>query len=80
VPLLLAIFPESYQVGIAEPDLTPQRRLGALCDEVGVRCLDLQPAFAAVGGDLFADVSHPNAAGQAVAAVAIAGALAAEGR
>jgi lysophospholipase L1-like esterase len=75
VPLLVAIFPESYQVGVPDPDLTPQRRLAGLCDGLALRCLDLHGAFAAAGGDLFDDVSHPNAAGQAVAAAAIAAAL-----
>jgi hypothetical protein len=74
--LLVAIFPESYQVGVGTPDLTPQHRLLALCAEARVACLDLQPAFAAAGGDLFQDTQHPNARGHAVAADAIAAALA----
>jgi lysophospholipase L1-like esterase len=73
--LLVAILPESYQVGTDAPDLTPQRRLLALCAELGVACIDLQPAFAAASGDLFEDVQHPNARGHAVAASAIAAAL-----
>ncbi len=78
VPLLVAIFPEGYQVGVPEPDLTPQRLLLDVCHEVGLRCLDLQPAFAAAAGrgDLFQDAQHPNAAGHAVAAAAIAAAIA----
>jgi lysophospholipase L1-like esterase len=78
VSLVVVIFPESYQVGPSDPDLTPQRRLGTLCDDLGLRCLDLQAAFAAAGGDLFDDVSHPNAAGHALAAETIATALLAE--
>jgi lysophospholipase L1-like esterase len=74
--LVVAIFPESYQVGVDAPDLTPQQRLLALCAEVQVACLDLQPAFAAAGGDLFQDTQHPNARGHAMAADAIAAALA----
>jgi lysophospholipase L1-like esterase len=74
--LVVAILPESYQVGVDAPDLTPQRRLLALCAEARVACLDLQPAFAAAGGDLFQDTQHPNARGHAVAADAIAAALA----
>jgi len=70
--LLVAIFPEGYQVGRPDPDLTPQRRLLDLCAEVHLQCLDLQPAFAAAGGALFLDVQHPNARGHAVAADAIA--------
>jgi lysophospholipase L1-like esterase len=73
--LLVAIFPESYQVGTDAPDLTPQTRLLAMCAELRVACLDLQPAFAAAGGDLFQDTQHPNARGHAVAADAIAAAL-----
>jgi lysophospholipase L1-like esterase len=75
VRLLVAIFPEEYQVAAAEPDLTPQRRLLEACREAGVACLDLRPAFVAAGGDLFTDVQHPNAEGHAVAAAAIAAAL-----
>jgi hypothetical protein len=75
LPLLVAIFPESYQLATATPDLGPQRRLGALCAELGVRCLDLEPAFRAAGGDLFQDAQHPNARGLAVAADAIVAAF-----
>src|SRR4029453_18197836 len=73
--LLVVIFPELFQVATRDPDLTPQKRLLAACAEAGLRCLDLQPAFAAAGGDLFNDISHPNARGHAVAAKAIAAAL-----
>jgi hypothetical protein len=72
LPVLVAIFPERYQVGGAAPDLTPQRRLLELCGETALRCLDLQPAFAATGGDLFLDAQHPSARGLEVAAAAIA--------
>jgi lysophospholipase L1-like esterase len=74
--LVVAIFPESYQVGVDAPDLTPQQRLLALCAEAKIACIDLQPAFAAAGGDLFQDTQHPNVRGHAVAADAIAAALA----
>ncbi|HYV56078.1 MAG TPA: GDSL-type esterase/lipase family protein [Candidatus Nitrosopolaris sp.] len=73
--LLVAIFPESYQVGRPDPDLTPQRKLLELCAEVHLGCLDLQPPFATAGGELFSNVQHPNARGHAVAAGAIAAAL-----
>ncbi len=76
VPLVVAIFPESYQVGVAEPDTTPQRRILALCAEVGVRCVDLLPAFSAAGGALFQDAQHPNAQGLAIAAETTAAAFA----
>jgi len=75
LPILVAIFPEQYQVGVAQPDVTPQQRLLEVCRQTGLRCLDLQPAFAAAGGALFSDLQHPNAAGHAVAAAAIADAL-----
>jgi lysophospholipase L1-like esterase len=73
--LLVAIFPESWQLGAASPDLRPQRALLAACAAAGVRCLDLHPAFAAAGGDLFRDAQHPNARGHDVAAAAIAAAV-----
>jgi hypothetical protein len=72
IRLLVAILPESYQVGVPAPDLTPQQRLLGLCREARLRCLDLQPVFAAAGGELFADAPHPNGRGHAVAAAAIA--------
>jgi len=75
VRLLAVIFPEGYQLDVAEPDLTPQRRLIEACIEAGVTCVDLRPAFVADGGNLFTDVQHPNARGHAVAATAIARAL-----
>jgi hypothetical protein len=75
IPVLVAVFPEAYQVTGADPDLTPQRRLLAACRQEALRCLDLQPAFAAAGGHLFDDVQHPSAGGQAVAGAAIAAAL-----
>jgi lysophospholipase L1-like esterase len=77
-PLLVAVLPESYQVGVPSPDLTPQERLLALCRETHLDCVDLQPAFAAAGGQLFSNVQHPNARGHAVAAAAIADALASQ--
>lgn len=75
LPLVVAIFPESYQVGGLDPDRTPQARLLEACRAAGITCLDLQPAFARAGGHLFHDVSHPNAAGHALAAAEIARAL-----
>src|SRR5262249_23745717 len=39
--LLVAIFPESYQVGPDAPDRTPQDRLLGACAEAGLTCLDL---------------------------------------
>ena len=73
--LVVAIFPESWQMGPSSPDLRPQQALLAACAAAGVRCVDLYPAFAAAGGDLFLDAQHPNARGHDVAASAIAAAL-----
>ncbi|MGH7894354.1 MAG: SGNH/GDSL hydrolase family protein [Candidatus Binatia bacterium] len=73
--VLVAIFPEGYQVGSDEPDTTPQRQLLGVCSEVGLACIDLLPAFRAAGEDLFTDTQHPNARGLTLAADAIAAAL-----
>jgi hypothetical protein len=70
--LSIAIFPESWQIGVASPDMTPQRRLLALCAELGIACVDLAPAFGATSGTLFLDVQHPNARGLALAGDTIA--------
>lgn len=75
--LVVAIFPESWQLA-APPDADrPQQRLLALCEEEQVACVDLLPAFRAAGGALFLDAQHPNAAGHAAAAQAIADRLSA---
>jgi hypothetical protein len=67
IRLVVAVFPESYQVGVPRPDLTPQRVVLAECAAAGIACLDLQPAFAAAGGTLFSDMQHPNGRGHEVA-------------
>ena len=72
IVLMPVIFPEGYQVGVPRPKLVPQERLLGICAELGIRCLDLQPAFAAAGPGLFNDAQHPNARGHTVAAFAIA--------
>ena len=74
LPILVAIFPEQYQMR-ADADVAPQRALLDVCRQTGLTCLDLQPAFAAAGGTLFQDAQHPNAAGHAVAGAVIAAAL-----
>jgi len=74
--LVVAVLPESWQIGVATPDTTPQQRLLALCRELAIACVDVAPAFAAAGGELFQDAQHPNARGLAVAAEAIAASLA----
>jgi hypothetical protein len=61
-------------VGVDAPDLTPQRRL-ALCTEVKVACLDLQPALPPPAATSSGH-ARPDARGHAVAARAIAAALA----
>ena len=76
--LTAIVFPDRDQVELPAPDLDPQRRWLELCDAVGIRCVDLAPAFraaAAPNGSLFQDTQHPNAAGMRVAAQAVADAL-----
>jgi hypothetical protein len=75
--LLVAIFPEEDQIEAAGERL-PQRRWAERCEALGLRCLDLAPAFlrAAGAGPLFADLQHPNGRGNAVAAEATAELLA----
>ncbi len=74
--LTILIFPERYQVGTDQPNLNPQRAWLALCAEYELRCVDLWPAFAAAAAarsdPLFGDTQHPNPAGLAVAARAVA--------
>jgi hypothetical protein len=75
--LLLAIFPDEDQIEAAGERL-PQRRWAERCEALGLRCLDLAPAFlgAAGAGPLFSDLQHPNGRGSAVAAEATAELLA----
>ena len=75
--LAVVIFPEKDQIELPDPNLDPQRRWLALCEELELRCLDLRPAFAAAApeGPLFQDTQHPNAAGMRVAAREVAGFL-----
>lgn len=75
VRVMVAIFPEQYQLAAPDQDLLPQQRLLELCRQANLYCLDLQPGLAAGGGELFADVQHPNAHGYAAAGTAIAAAL-----
>jgi lysophospholipase L1-like esterase len=72
--LVIAIVPDGDQIGVAAPDLTPQRRLRAVCAEYALDCLDLYPDFAAAAGDgpLFRDIMHPNAAGHRIIAQRLA--------
>ena len=71
--LVVAIFPDGDQIGVPDPDLTPQAKLAALCAEARLDCLDLYPTFvAAPDGELFFDTMHPNGAGHRLAAHALA--------
>ena len=72
--LVFLMFPDGDQIGVADPDLEPQRRLLTLCAESGLECLDLTPAFQAApaGTSLFRDIMHPNDAGHDVAARTVA--------
>ncbi|MEW6273134.1 MAG: SGNH/GDSL hydrolase family protein [Thermodesulfobacteriota bacterium] len=72
IRLVLAIVPDGDQIGVAQPDLTPQSRLRELCAEIGLECVDLQPAFATSGGELFMDIMHPNAEGHRLMAREVA--------
>ena len=69
---MVAITPDGDQVGVAAPDLEPQRKLLAICAAAGLDCLDLQPELDAAAGSekLYFDGAHPNAAGQRVIAAA----------
>jgi lysophospholipase L1-like esterase len=62
---------------VEAPDLTPQRKLVALCARYELECLDLYPVFAARAGDgpLFLDIMHPNAEGHRLIAEALAARL-----
>jgi lysophospholipase L1-like esterase len=78
IRLLVAILPDGDQIGVAEPDLTPQQKLREVCADLGLDCLDLRPAFAeaaAAAGPLFMDIMHPNAAGHRLIADVLATAL-----
>ena len=73
IRLLVAIVPDGDQIGVDAPDLTPQRKLGEVCRELALDCLDLQPAFAAARREpLFLDIMHPNADGQRLMAREVA--------
>lgn len=73
IRLVVAIVPDGDQVGVAAPDLTPQRRLRDVCASLELDCLDLHPSFAAAAEPaLYLDIMHPNAAGQRIMARAVA--------
>lgn len=75
IRLVVAIVPDGDQIGVDGPDLTPQRRLDAVCRELALDCLDLHPAFGAAAGagePLFLDIMHPNAVGQRLMAREVA--------
>lgn len=74
IRLVVAIVPDGDQIGVDEPDLTPQRKLAEVCRELALDCVDLQPTFAAdsKGANLFIDIMHPNAEGQRLMARAVA--------
>jgi hypothetical protein len=61
--LVVAIFPESYQVEGAAPDTRPQQRLLALCGSASG--VDLRPAFGQRAGGFFQDAQHPTRGGHA---------------
>lgn len=76
IRLLIAIVPDGDQIGVAAPDLTPQRKLLEVCAELQLDCLDLQPSFAAASQEpLYIDIMHPNAGGQRIMAREVANRL-----
>jgi lysophospholipase L1-like esterase len=82
IRLVIAIVPDGDQIGVAEPDLTPQRKLAEVCRTLALDCIDLQPSFAASaeGAGLFIDIMHPNADGQRLMARDVAAHLLARER
>ena len=71
--LVIAIIPDGDQFGGPQPPFVPQTKLLAICADAQLDCIDLYPDFAAAGGvGLHFDTMHPNTAGQAVIANALA--------
>lgn len=69
IRLVIAIVPDGDQIGVASPDLTPQRKLAEVCRTLALDCIDLQPSFAADPHPLlYLDIMHPNADGQRIMA------------
>lgn len=78
IRLVVAILPDGDQIGVAHPDLTPQRRLAEICQRLELECLDLYPRFASRAkreGDLYLDIMHPDAEGHEIIARSLAEAL-----
>ena len=79
IALVVAVFPEQDQVGAEPLNLDPQARWRGLCEELGLRCVDLWPAFAdaalAPGEPLFSDAQHPSPRGLEISARALAEAV-----
>ena len=79
-PVVVMLFPFESQVFLETYDDRPIRRLEALCDELGVRFVDLATAFRDrrdEGRRLFlkGDRFHPTAAGYAIVADRVRDAL-----
>ena len=70
--LLIAVFPEAWQLAEPAGSRQPQDRLLEICRAVEVHCIDLLPAFREAGGMPFLDTQHPNAAGHSLAAAVVA--------
>lgn len=69
IRLVIAIVPDGDQVGVASPDLTPQKKLAEACRTLALDCLDLLPGFVAAQSPmLYLDIMHPNAEGQRIMA------------
>ena len=75
-PVLVVIFPVIYQVDAAYVDNGPQKRLGALSQELGFTALDIVPQLRArIREKLFYDHCHLTKEGNAVVADAIVQAI-----
>ena len=70
----LVVFPFRFQVTPGAPKPIVQERVAAFCRDEKLRCLDLLPALAPLGGAAFEDYDHLSPAGSARAAEAIVGA------
>ena len=70
--LLVAVFPEGWQLAEPAGSRQPQDRLLEICRAEAVPCIDLLPAFREAGGTRFLDTQHPNAAGHSLAAALVA--------
>jgi len=62
------VFPVRFQYESGSPPPRAQKRLAEFCAAEGIRCLDLQAAFASLGRDGFEDLLHFTAPGRRLVA------------